>query len=166
VTTVRHSIRVPYAFGVVLGQFFDLEHLPHVHPRTLGRAVVRALGHREVVADLYTKLAPGVEVRSRFLLTFSPPDRIGIELASGPGRGVVYGARLFADGAETRVVEELRVPGFRGLVASFFRGRIRRAMRRVWDEDLRVRMCHGGWPGLEAVGIHSTTASPPAGPPA
>ncbi len=149
----RHAIRVPYPRLHLVEQFFDFEHVPHVHPRSLGRIDVLTLGHHWVIADLRWPLFPGVLVRSRFRQEFHPRDHITAEVTGGFGAGARYEAQLLSDGDGTRVEELLELPGFLGAVAARFANHVVRRMCRVWEEDLEVMMCRGGWPGIAAVSI-------------
>lgn len=153
---IEHSLLVPNPRRALVEQFFDFEHVPWVHPRTLGRVEVRALGRRWLVADLFLPVLSRVRVRIRFRQDFRPPDRIDVVVLGGLGRGTRYEAVLTTVGYGTQVDERLLVPGLLGMASSLARGWIRARMRAVWEEDLRTKMCRGGWPGLAAVGIRES----------
>ncbi|MGH7149484.1 MAG: hypothetical protein ACREIU_02240, partial [Planctomycetota bacterium] len=113
-TRLAHSILVPYPPRVLVEQYFDFEHLPFVHPRTLGRAEVVEIGGRRVVADLIFPIAGGLRGRSRFRQEFVPPDRVEVEIVGGLGRGTRYAARFVPSGDGTLVSGTLPIPGFPG----------------------------------------------------
>ncbi len=81
-TRLTHSIRVPYPPRVLVEQHFDFEHLPHAHPRTLGRAEVVEIGGRRVVADLRFPILGSLRGRSRFRQVFVPADRVEVEVVA------------------------------------------------------------------------------------
>lgn len=49
---VVYRREVPYSQAVVLSQYFDLEHLEHVHPRSFGRAHMVSTHSNTVVWEL------------------------------------------------------------------------------------------------------------------
>ncbi|HET6204832.1 MAG TPA: SRPBCC family protein [Planctomycetota bacterium] len=151
--TIRHSILVPDPRAALVEQFFDFEHVPFVHGRTLGRIEVLSLGDHELTGVVRWPVPRPFRLRSVFRERFHPPDRITSEVLEGFGSGAAYEARFTPEGEGTRVKESLDVPGFRGLLAGWGRRAIVAAMRRVWDEDLKVLLSRRGWPGIEAVGI-------------
>ncbi|MGH7149784.1 MAG: hypothetical protein ACREIU_03750, partial [Planctomycetota bacterium] len=128
-------------------------HLPFVHPRTLGRAEVVEIGARRVVADLRYPIVGRLRGRSRFRQEFVPPDRVEVEVVGGLGRGTRYTAQFVPSGDGTLVRETLDVPCFLGWMAGLARAPILARIREVWREDLAVKMCRGGTPGIEAAGI-------------
>ena len=150
---LAHSIWVPYPAHVLLEQFFDFEHVPFVHPRTLGRVEVLELGKGWILAELHLPLVAGLRVRSRFREEFVPPRRIEVRILGGIGRGIRYEAEFLPEGEGTEVRERLVVPGLLGWLARLAPGPMLRRIGKVWEEDLEVGMCRGGWPGLDAVGI-------------
>lgn len=156
----RHAITVPYPRLHLVEQYFDFEHVPHVHPKSLGRVDVVTLGDHWVVADLRWPLFLGLRARSRFREEFHPPDLITAQVTAGFGAGTRYEARFHADTGGTRVEELLALPGFLGGVAAHFAGSVVRRMRGIWKEDLRVKMCRGGWPGIAAVSIRPEEVNP------
>jgi len=95
----------------------------------------------------------GLRLRSLFREEFRAPNRIRVKVLAGFGRGTRHRVVFVPEGPGTRVVERLLVPGLAGVLTRLLRPLVLRAMRRVWEEDLRVKMCRGGWPGVEAVGI-------------
>jgi len=142
---------VPYPFQVVLEQYFDFEHIAHVHPQTLGEYVlVENSGRRIVYDQLWPADRNGRRATSRVVQTYQPPGDIQFEFVAGKhcGTKVVSRLRPHADGTE--VVETYCVPWLpnwelvRRLVAPY----VHRQVDRVWDEDLRVGVCIGGWPGV------------------
>jgi hypothetical protein len=153
VTRLTHSIRVPYPPRILVEQYFDFEHLPYVHPGTLGSAEVVEIGGRRVVADLRFPIVGSLRGRSRFRQEFVPPDRVEVEVVAGLGRGTRYAAEFVPSGEGTLVRETLLIPGFLGWIAGLARAPILARIREVWREDLDVKMCRGGTPGIEAAEI-------------
>jgi hypothetical protein len=81
------------------------------------------------------------------------PDRVEVEVVGGLGRGTRYAARFVPSGEGTLVSETLLIPGLLGWMAALARAPILARIREVWREDLAVKMCRGGSPGIEAAGI-------------
>jgi hypothetical protein len=162
VIEVVYAREVPYPRPIVLSQYFDLEHLEHVHPRSFGRARVVGLRGRVVVWDLeWPAVLGGLRLRSRFEQEYLPPWSVHARVVGGTLRGAKTLVQLLDGGAGTRVVEVHRLPlpdlpGLRRLVERAWT----RRLDRIWDEDLAVRMCRGGWPGVPAA--NRTTAAPAA----
>jgi hypothetical protein len=150
---ILHTIVVPYSRAHLLEQFFDFEHVPFVHPRSIGRVCLRAVGRGWVEAEIHGRGPLGTTLRSSFRQEFLPPDRVVAEVVGGWGRGIRYEARLISCDGGTRAEERVRIPGAAGLLARLFEPSVWRLMRRIWEEDLAVKMCKGGWPGLRALGI-------------
>ncbi len=79
-----------------------------------------------------------------------PPDRIKFRFLKGFLRGVALSSQLVDYKHETVIDEIYHVPlvpdwpCFRHLL----RPLIIRAITNVWNEDLAVELCHGGWPGV------------------
>lgn len=46
---VVYSREVPYPQATVLSQYFDLEHVEYVHPRSFGRARMVSRSHNTIV---------------------------------------------------------------------------------------------------------------------
>ena len=149
----RHTIWVPYPVSILVEQYFDFEHIQYVHARSLGQILLETVGNHWVVGEIRWPVLGGLVVRSRIRQRFRPPDRITWEMLGGFGNGSVYDARFIPEGGGTRVEEYLLVPGILGWLAGVFRAYVDAKLHQVWVEDLRVKMCRGGWPGIQAVGI-------------
>ena len=136
--------------GRTLSQYFDLEHLEHVHPRSFGKARLVSQHHDTVVWDLEWPPIFGVlRFRNRVIQRFLPPDRIHAAITGGFLRGTnvdIY----FGQTAKGTLVEEHywvpfpNWPWLRRLVKNAWV----RWLDRIWEEDLKVGVCHGGWPGV------------------
>lgn len=149
-TQVHYRRRLPFPPARLVGQYFDLEHIAHVHPRSLGEARLVSTAGSRVVWDLLSPRFLGFRLRHRVLQELVAPDRIEAEVLGGLLRGARVSTDLVADGDGTLVVERYRVPlvpGWRWL-ARWFEPWFHRWLDAVWEEDLRVHMCHGGWPGV------------------
>lgn len=153
---VTYEKLIPYPFDVVLSQYFDYEHIAHVHPTTLGeyRLVERA-GNRIVYDQIWPAGLFGRRRVSRVAQEFFPPNRTTFEFMAGRHRGTRVETTLTQApsdeaGDGTLVREIYHVPGLpnwawlRPLVRPF----MVRVIERVWDEDLGVEVCYGGWPGI------------------
>jgi nitrite reductase/ring-hydroxylating ferredoxin subunit len=150
---------VPYPVQVVLEQYFDFEHIAHVHPQTLGEyLLVEHSGRRLVYDQRWPSDRSGRRATSRVVQTYQPPGALQFDLVAGKHRGTKVHSELRPHPDGTEVVETYCVPGlpnwglFRGLLAPY----VYRQVERIWDEDLKVGICIGGWPGTPGL---------PAGPP-
>ncbi len=146
---VLYKKRLPYSTGRILSQYFDLEHIVYVHPRTFGEARLLTVGENRVVWDLLTPPVLGLRLRNLIVQELFPPLRIRTRVLKGPLRGVEVSTVLVECGEETMVEEaySLPLPSWSWLTALIGRWVERRADR-IWEEDLRVGVCHGGWPGV------------------
>jgi hypothetical protein len=90
-----------------------------------------------------------VRLRGTIVQDFLPPDRIEARIVKGFLKGTEYTGIFREDGGETTVEEtyHLSVPDWRWF-RPLLTARLVRALDRIWAEDLRVGVCHGGWPGL------------------
>lgn len=153
---VRYVKLVPYSLPVVLSQYYDWEHIEHVHPETLGRyELLENDGDRAVYEHVwprgfFRRLFGRPEATSVVEQTFLPPREIRFDFLSGKNRGVqVISVLEEAEGGCT-VDETYRMPGipnwelFRRLALPSIRKRV----DLIWDEDIDVDVCHGGWPGV------------------
>lgn len=154
-TEVCHEIFVPYPKQTLIEQFFDFEHLPYVHPKTLGKVAVQTLGHHWVIGDLSWTLLPFVWLRSKFCLAILSPDELKVDIVEGWGKGSAYHVKFSERSGGTEICERLIIPGWQGVAVRLAKRQFVKMMRRIWEEDLAVKMCHGGWPGIEAVGLTS-----------
>ena len=162
---VTYRRRIPYPFARVLSQYFDLEHIETVHPRTLGSyRAVEVAGHRIVFEQRWPSWL-GVRLRSVVEQVWLPPNRIRIRFRRGFLRGVGVDTQLTDRGEETAIEEVYRVPLVPGWAwLRPWMGRVvERGAGRIWEEDLAVELCHGGWPGVPGQ-ENSGPAASPAGP--
>jgi nitrite reductase/ring-hydroxylating ferredoxin subunit len=142
---------VPYPFAVVLEQYFDYEHIAHVHPGTLGEYVLVANeGTRIVYDQLWPPGRSGRRATSRVVQTYDPPGDIRFEFVAGRYRGTQVYSRLRPHPDGTEVAETYFIPHLPdwGLLRRLATPSVIRRVDQVWDEDLRVGVCVGGWPGI------------------
>ena len=166
---VTYRKRIPYPFARVLSQYFDLEHIETVHPTTLGSyRAVEVAGNR-IVFEQHWPSWLGLRLRSVVEQVWRPPNRIRIRFRRGFLRGVGVDTELVDQGETTAIEEVYRVP----LVPAWawlrpwMAGIVERGAGRIWEEDLAVELCHGGWPGVPGRGSPhpASTPSDPASPP-
>lgn len=158
---VIYRREVPYPETVILSQYFDLEHIEHVHPTSFGRARVLSQHGRLVVWELEWPPAGGVlRLRSTFEQEYLPPWGIRAEIVAGALRGTSTMVQLVGSTVGTVVIEKHRValPNWPGLRSLVVRAWVRR-LERIWDEDLAVRVCRGGWPGVPDPGAATGDAA-------
>ena len=104
---VRYQRNVPYPTARVLSQYFDLEHLEHVHPKTFGRARLLSQHGNSVVWELEWPSILGVAwFRSWFRQEHIPPFGIRSVIIKGLFRGTESEVRLTSS-AQSTLVEEL-----------------------------------------------------------
>jgi hypothetical protein len=146
---VFYSKVIPYPFEVVLSQYFDYEHVKFVHPDSLGEFhLVETRGN----VILYEQLWPRRWLRRRRSLVrqeFFPPGEIHFEFLGGLYKGVQVHS-LLKPHPEGTLVEEtysMPLPNW-GWLKNWVAPSVVRQVERIWDEDLRVQVCHGGWPGV------------------
>ncbi len=150
---VLYRREVPYSQAVVLSQYFDLEHLEYVHPRTFGRARMVSEGHGAIVWDLeWPPLLGLFRLRSRFVQEYRPPWGIRAVTTRGLLRGSETLIRFDQTETGTLVTEHHRValPAWQWL-ATWVRRSWKNRLDRIWEEDLAVNVCRGGWPGVPRV---------------
>ncbi len=140
---------VPYPQPVVLSQYFDLEHLEHVHPKSFGRARMVSKRGRAIVWELEWAPICGLRFHSTFLQEYLPPWSIRAVVVRGFLRGTESRVELGTSVAGTLVTERHRValpnwPWLRGWMRRLW---VRR-LDRIWEEDLAAKVCRGGWPGV------------------
>ena len=147
---VTYRKRIPHPFSRVLSQYFDLEHIETVHPTTLGSyRAIEVAGNRIVFEQRWPSWL-GLRLRSVVEQVWLPPNRIRIRFRRGFLRGIGVDTQLTDEGRETAIEEVYRVPlvpGWRWLRPWMARG-VERGAGRIWEEDLAVELCHGGWPGV------------------
>ena len=147
---VRHRKTVPHPFRVVLEQYYDYEHIAHVHPYTLGEYRLKLEdGDRLIYEQLWPKRL-GRRRRSRVEQTFLPPNQIHFRFLSGAHRGVVVRTLLERRADGTLVDETYGIPWLPdwSLLRVIARPSVAKRIERIWTEDLDVEVCRGGWPGL------------------
>lgn len=170
---VSYEKIIPFPFDVVLSQYFDYEHVAHVHPKTLGEyRLVERDGDRIVYDQIWPPGRFGRRRVSRVVQRFHPPNRTTFEFVSGLHRGIGVDSTLHPHPEGTLVRETYRLPLPNwGWLRPLLLPAMMRTIDRVWEEDLRVEVCHGGWPGVpderadepDATGgaVSSATGGPP-----
>jgi hypothetical protein len=149
---VTCSKTIPYPFQVVLAQYFDYEHVKFVHPRTLGEYhLVETRGNVIVYEQLWPRRFL-MRRRSLVRQTFQPPNEIWFDFLQGRYKGVRVHSVLHEHAASTCVEETyyVNVPDWAWLRAWLARSIVRK-VDQIWDEDLCVKVCRGGWPGIPAL---------------
>jgi hypothetical protein len=146
---VTYTKVIPYPFDIVLSQYFDYEHVKYVHPQTLGEYhLVESRGN----AIIYEQLWPRrffLRRRSLVQQTFFPPSEITFDFLQGQHKGVRVRSVLHEQADGIRVEETYFVPlPDWGWLRTWLTRSIVRKVDQIWDEDLRVKVCHGGWPGV------------------
>ena len=148
--SVQYRRRIPYPFERVLAQYFDLEHFETVHPKTLGQCRVLDVVGNRILFEQRWPFWLGVRLRTTIEQVWEPPDRIQFRFVQGFLRGVGVSTHLTDGGDETRIEEVYRIP----LIPDWSRLRppvswvVDRGASGIWEEDLAVELCHGGWPGI------------------
>ncbi|MGE3493012.1 MAG: Rieske (2Fe-2S) protein [Vicinamibacterales bacterium] len=168
--TVAYEKVIPYPYATVLSQYYDYEHIAHVHPHTLGeyRVVESSVG-RIVYEQTWPAGCSGGRARSTVEHTWTEPGTMTFRFVAGRYKGVRVRTHLEARDAGTVVAEAYDIPflpDWRWL-ASLARPFVLDIVERVWEEDLRVEVCRDGWPGVPGALLASGTspAGAPAGPP-
>jgi hypothetical protein len=167
VIDVLYRREVPYSQAVILSQYFDLEHLEHVHPRTFGRARMVSKSRNAIVWELEWPPVLGVfRFRSRFCQEYLAPWGIRSVITRGLLRGTETVVYLDKTEGGTLVSEQHRValPDW-GLLRGWVQRAWQRRLDRIWEEDLAVKVCRGGWPGVPRAGVPDaapTNAEPDA----
>ena len=159
---VTYRVRIPYPFERVLSQYFDLEHLETVHPTTLGAARVLEVDGKRIVFEQRWPAWLGLRLRTVAEQIWLPPDRIRIRFRRGLLRGVGVDTHLIDRGDETAIEETYRVPLVPGWswLRPLVRPVVERGANHIWEEDLAVELCHGGWPGVPGQGPATAVRSP------
>ena len=143
--------RVPYRPERVLAQYFDLEHVSHVHPRTLGESRLITCKGRAVLFEQRWpwRFALGVRLCSTLKLELVAPGTVRVRVVRGLLRGSQLSVVLEESDGMTQVTETyetpLRLPAW---LEAWLRQWLLKKIDEVWDEDLRVGLPHGGWPGI------------------
>ena len=147
---ISYQKRIPYPFERVLAQYFDLEHIDTVHPRTLGEYRLLEVSGNRIVFQQRWPTWIGVRAHTVIEQEWLPIDRIRFRFVSGFLRGVEISTRLHDCQEETFIEEDYQLPlipewsWLRVLVQPL----VVRGVDLIWNEDLAVELCHGGWPGV------------------
>lgn len=154
---VSYRKTIPYPIDVVLGQYWDYEHIEHVHPDTLGRyELVEAIGDTAIYDQIWPpgllgRLFDGLfgRARSRVRHTQLGPYEMEFVFLDGRHKGVRVHTLLSPEGDGTRIDETyfVRLPDW-GWLRRIVERETMKEVEEIWDEDLDVEVCHGGWPGL------------------
>jgi hypothetical protein len=146
---VRYRREVPYPQAAVLSQYFDLEHIAHVHPPTLGKARLLACLDNAVEWELECPRFFGITLRSVIRQEYLESDRIHARVTKGLLRGTEVLTHLKSVDGGT-LIEELYllpVPEL-PLVSQLARVWLCRKADEIWDGDVAVGLPRGGWPGV------------------
>jgi hypothetical protein len=102
-----------------------------------------------VVWELEWSPAWGLHFRNRFTREFLPPNRIQVRFIGGWLRSSEAWMHFRQDRDGTLIEERyaLALPDCRWLRALVRAVWVRR-LDRIWEEDLRVGLPRGGWPGV------------------
>jgi nitrite reductase/ring-hydroxylating ferredoxin subunit len=140
---------IPFSFYDVLSQYYDYEHIEHVHSKSLGRYELceeteNYISYRHIWPSRTFGQAESI-VRHYH----EPPNRMRFEFVEGRHKGTVVRTTLIDNGDSTQIREiyEMNLPGWpwlKPLIKPF----VQRSVDRIWDEDLAVHICHDGWPGI------------------
>ena len=145
--------RIPYPAWRVVAQYFDLEHVPHVHARTLGESRLITCKDSAVLFEQRwpRRFGLGVRLRSTLELELVGPNALLARVVRGLFRGSHMSVVLEESDGMTLVTETYETPLH---VPAWLENRLRQWLAKkideVWEEDLRVDLPHGGWPGLPA----------------
>lgn len=145
---IEYDKIIPYPFEVVLSQYFDYEHIAHVHPDTLGEYAVVETNGNEII---YDQIWPGPKKkRSRVRHTFHPPGEMWFEFIYGLHKGTKVHTRLQPCPEGTQVDETYYIPGLPdwGWLRRLVKPSVMKSVNRIWNEDLAVEVCYNGWPGV------------------
>lgn len=148
--SIEYVKTIPFPYETVLSQYFDYEHIEHVHPDTLGKyRVVEGEGNRIVYEQTWP---PGGFGRRTSLVehVYDPPGEMWFTFLKGRHRGVQVHTELRAERDRTVVRETYflpYLPDWRWL-EGLLRPYVIAPVDRIWDEDLKVEVCRDGWPGV------------------
>ncbi len=141
---------IPYPFAVVLDQYFDFEHIAHVHPTTLGEYILVENAGRRIVYDQHWPAdRKGRRATSRVVQMYQPPSDISFEFVAGKHKGTKVFSQLRPHADGTLVSETYHLPWLPnwGWLRRLIAPAVIKQVERIWDEDLAVGVCIGGWPG-------------------
>ncbi|MBI3407099.1 MAG: hypothetical protein HY040_01920 [Planctomycetes bacterium] len=140
---------LPFPVDVILSQYYDYEHVAHVHPTTLGEFHLVSVHGNVAVYEQHWPRRWFLRARSLVRQEFTPPNEIWFHFIRGRHKGVKVHTRLHADSQGTRVEERYLLPypnwnWLRRIVKKW----VDHNVERIWEEDLSVGICRGGWPGV------------------
>jgi len=147
--SINYQKIIEYPLDAVLEQYFDYEHIEIVHPTTLGTyRVLEQRGARIVYEQIWPRGMFG-QARSVIEHLYVAPYEMWFHFLSGRHKGVKVHSLLRAHPQGTLVDETyyMRLPNWPWL-ARLLRPHVMRFVDRVWQEDLDVQVCRGGWPGV------------------
>lgn len=153
--TIHYQRQLPYPPARLLAQYFDLEHLEHVHPRSFGKARLVSQHQNVVIWDLEQPPLLGiVRFRNRIRQHCLASDHISATVLTGFLRGSTTDTRLTKTETGTLLEEEHMIPlPSWPLLRRGVQKWITRKLDTIWEEDLRVGVCCGGWPGVPRFGF-------------
>jgi hypothetical protein len=135
----------------VLAQYFDLEHSRYVHPHTLGESRLVTC-HGKVVwfeQRWPRRFGLGVRLRSFVKMELTAPNQARFHVVKGLGRGSQLDVVLDERDGQTSVDETYDVPlRLHPWLERMVQRWLAKKVDEVWEEDLRVGLPHGGWPGI------------------
>ncbi|MCA9448569.1 MAG: Rieske (2Fe-2S) protein [Candidatus Omnitrophica bacterium] len=158
---------IPYPFDVVLSQYFDYEHISHVHPNTVGEYRLLDSGDGFIRYEhLWPKRWNG-QKKSIVRHSYQPPNEMWFTFEEGYVAGTVVHSVLHDRGDNTLIHEtyEVPVPDWK-LLRPLIRHWTVKSVERIWKEDLDVEVCREGWPGVpecmrrDSPQVSSTRSSP------
>lgn len=167
VLEIPYTTVVPYSFQVILDQYFDFEHIAHVHPTTLGQYVLVENSKVRIVYDqIWPANRKGRRAMSRVVQTYEPPGDIWFEFVSGKHKGVKVHSRLRPHAQGTELIETYYIPWLPnwGILRCLIAPNVHRQVDRIWKEDLDVGVCIGGWPGVPSTHGRAEGVDPKRGP--
>ena len=148
---INYQKVVPYPFEVVLGQYFDYEHIKFVHPKSLGEyRVIENIGNTIVYEHVWPKKVWRKQRKSRVEHQFLPPNEMWFDFVDGYLKGVRTHTFIHEHVEGSLIDETFFMPGvpnwswLRPVVKPI----VMKTVNRIWEEDLKVEVCHGGWPGV------------------
>lgn len=149
----NYQREVEYPIDHILSQYFDLEHLEYVHPRSIGKAHVISQHQDTVIWDLeWPPILGFLRLRSQVVQRFLPPNRIHLLLNKGFLRGTNVDTDLSQTLQGILVKEHYKFPLPNwSLLRVVIEKWLPRRIDQVWEEDLRVGVPHGGWPGVPQI---------------
>ncbi len=148
--SIEYIKTIPFPYETVLSQYFDYEHIEHVHPDTLGKyRVVEGDGNRIVYEQTWPRGTFGWRT-SLVEHVYEPPGEMWFTFLKGRHRGVQVHTELRAERERTIVQETYGIPYLPdwGWLRALIRPYVIAPVDRIWEEDLDVEVCRDGWPGV------------------